>query len=124
MQTLHTSALWVANSELLVPMKPQGIPELMLRDATDADLEQFEGLTGLRFIGLANTKVTDAGLAYLEGLTGLTHLDLSNTKVTDAGLEHLMGLTALQQLDLSGTKVTAAGIAQLKAALPNVEVTK
>ena len=43
---------------------------------------------------------------------------------TDADLAHLKGLTGLQQLGLGGTKVTDAGIEQLKAALPNVQVTK
>ena len=44
--------------------------------------------------------MTDAGLEHLKGLTQLRVLNLANTKVTDAGLEHLKGLTQLRMLYL------------------------
>ncbi len=63
----------------------------------------LKGLTKLRGLGLAKTKVTDAGLEHLKGLTNLQSLILGGTNVTDVGLEHLKGLTNLQLLELSVT---------------------
>jgi hypothetical protein len=129
-------------------VEAHGIPGLGLWDATDADLEHLNGLTGLKvldlddsqvtdagleilkrltalqYLDLARTQVTDAGLEYLKGLTALQRLHLAGTKVTDAGLEHLKGLRALQRLHLWGTQVTHAGVEQLKKSLPNVNVTR
>jgi hypothetical protein len=127
-------------------VEAQGIPGLILRDATDADLEHLKGLTGLQVLVLSDTQVTDAGLEHLKGLTGLQYLHLwgmrvtdaglehlkaltrlqvlvlSDTQVTDAGLEYLKGLTALRELWLPHTQVTPAGVEQLKKYLPNVVV--
>ena len=91
------------------------IPHLrMERWAVDDDLAHLKGLTGLRRLGLWDTKITDAGLAHLKGLTELRQLYLWGTKITDAGLAHLKGLTGLRKLNLEGTKITDAGLAHLK----------
>jgi hypothetical protein len=128
---------------------PDVILGVLLRGATfaDNDLARLAGLTALGFLVLEGTEVTDAGLAYLKDLTNLRELDIGDTRVTDAGLvnlkelknlrvlklrgttavtdaglAHLKGLTALQVLELTGTKASAVGIAELRLALPNVEV--
>ena len=54
----------------------------------------------------------------------MEHINLSQTAVTDAGIVHLKGMTKLQLLIVNGTKVTDAGIADLKKALPKLEVEK
>jgi hypothetical protein len=66
--------------------------------------------------------VTDAGLKYLAGLKQLQTLNLYGTEVTDAGLKELAGLKQLRELDLFLTKVTAKGKADLKKALPGLEI--
>jgi Leucine-rich repeat (LRR) protein len=71
---------------------------------------------------LGSTKVTDAGLKHLAGLKQLRELDLSDTQVTDAGLKHLAGLKQLKELSLGRTQVTSKGKANLKKALPKLEI--
>jgi hypothetical protein len=58
----------------------------------------------------------------VEGLSGLMWLRLNNTRVTGSGLVHLKGLMGLKRLDLLDTQVTDAGVAELKAALPELKV--
>ena len=77
---------------------------------TDAGLAHLAGLTALEELYLRGTQVTDAGLAHLTGLTALEILDLGGTQVTDAGLANLTGLPSLQRLVLYDTDVTAAGL--------------
>lgn len=101
-----------------------GLVELNLGGAKikDTDLANLQGLTNLHRLHLENTPVTDAGLVPLQGLVNLDYLNLYGTAVTDAGLEQLQGLTQLKQLYLWQTKTTEAGVANLKKALPNVEI--
>jgi len=47
---------------------------------------------------------------------------LDGTSVTDRGLNDLHGLKRLKQLSLRATRVTQAGIADLKGALPDLQV--
>ncbi|HEY7425286.1 MAG TPA: hypothetical protein VH682_13725 [Gemmataceae bacterium] len=111
---------------------------------TDAGLVHLKNLTQLSILILSDTAVTDAGLAHLREMTNLQELDLSNRrgsmglllasfpgaedkkpakpKITDAGLKHLRGLSELRQLDLEGHPITAQGIAELRKALPKLEV--
>jgi Leucine-rich repeat (LRR) protein len=96
--------------------------DLPLRLSASAGLAYLKGLTQLVFLALDNTQVTDVGLEHLQGLSGLQQLNLSSTKVTDTGLKHLQGLTQLRRLDLTSTKVTDAGVAQLKKALPSINI--
>jgi hypothetical protein len=95
---------------------------------TDEKLEEAVGhmkkLKSLRAVTLGFTKVTDAGLVHLAGLPELEELGLAQTAVTDAGLPHLKGLKKLKRLDLAGTKVTDKGAADLKAALPDLDITR
>jgi hypothetical protein len=49
-------------------------------------------------------------------------VDLGYTKVTDAGLKHLAGVKQLLSLDLRATQVTDKGKADLKKALPKLQI--
>ena len=64
-----------------------------------------------------------SGFVYLKQMTNLRELWLQNTNVTDESLVHLEGLTNLQRLDLTYTRVTEQGVSNLKAKLPNCDVT-
>jgi hypothetical protein len=80
----------------------------------DADLEAFQGLTGVRTLNLYHTNITDAGLSSVGSMTGLQTLYLSDTHITDAGLQHLRKLKNLQELGLNRTRVTDEGLAHLR----------
>ena len=70
----------------------------------------------------ANPDVDDDALRHLSGLTGLRTLDLAATKVTDAGLEHLEQLAGLQQLQLAETETTAEGRSHLASQLSQLTI--
>ncbi len=119
----------------LLPLKDEALKELAafpqlkklhLYDTpvTDAGLKEVARLQNLEFLDLRSTPVTDAGLKELAGLQKLQTLDLSDTQVTDAGLQALAGLKGLKSLDLRGTKTTKAGVAELKKALPDLQVSQ
>lgn len=75
-------------------------------------------------IELCFTDVTDADLKHLDGMTHLHYLNLQHTEITDAGLEHLKGLKELNRLFIDNTKITDSGAADLKKALPNLEIVR
>jgi hypothetical protein len=75
----------------------EGIP------CTDAGLAHLSGLTRLRWLRLAGSKVTDAGLKHLSGMQELTHLSLDRCEVTNAGLALLAPLGELDELWLPRT---------------------
>ena len=89
---------------------------------TDAGLKELARLTALYWLSLDSTKVTDTGLKELTGFKSLQFLSLRATQVTDAGLKELVGLKGLQNLDLRNTKVTTVGVAQLRKALPSLQI--
>lgn len=93
---------------------------MIYEQVTDAELAHLERLTTLQALSLNETHVTDAGLAHLKRLTNLHELDLRHTQVTDGGLAHLAALMSLQELSLDATQVTDAGLTHLKA-LPRLE---
>ena len=66
--------------------------------------------------------VSDEGLAHLRTLTQLRIISLADTQITDAGLKHLAAVKSLRHIFLYPTKVTDAGVAELKSALPGVQV--
>lgn len=90
----------------------------------DVGLPNLSRLSNLEELDLRNSLVTDIGLVSLVGLKKLKRLNLANAELTDAAIRPLTALTSLERIDLSGTGVTDRGIAQLKAALPNVEVAR
>jgi hypothetical protein len=112
---LHLSGSRATDAALEQLQGLSQLQELQLGDdqITDAGLEYLQGLTQLRHLDLGGTQVTDAGLKCLRGLTRLRVLNLRNTQVTDAGLEHLQGLTQLEKLSLENTRVTNAGLEHL-----------
>lgn len=89
---------------------------------TDAGLARLSGATNLRRLSLQNTVITDAGLEHLATLHNLRYLNLYGTPVTDQGLKHLESLSALERLYLWQTEVTEQGAAQLKEAVPGVDI--
>ncbi len=91
---------------------------------SDKALKHVKPLTKLRELILVGNPITDDGLAHLEGMTSLELLNLERTRVTDAGLRHLKGLTNLKTLDVSETRVTLTGATELRAALPNVDISR
>lgn len=93
-------------------------------EVTDAGLAAIKDLKGLVRLHLEKTKVTDAGLEHLKGLENLEYLNLYGTGVTDAGLKHLEGLKKLRKIYLWQTPVTDAGVAALKAAIPEIQITR
>jgi len=101
-----------------------GLVELNLASTKikDADLANIKGLINLNRLHLENTPITDAGLVHLKGLVKLNYLNLYGTAVTDAGLKQLEGTTQLKNLYLWQTKTTEAGVANLKKALPQVDI--
>ncbi len=89
---------------------------------TDAGVKELAKLMGLQTLFLGGTKITDAGLKELAGIKNLQSLSLVATKVTDKGLKELVALNSLQQLNLINTKVTAVGVADLRKALPRLQI--
>jgi hypothetical protein len=63
--------------------------DLMYSDVRDEDLEHIAHLTGLRRLDLSMTRTTDAAIPYLEGLHGLEWLGLFNTKISRTGVGRL-----------------------------------
>jgi Leucine-rich repeat (LRR) protein len=100
-----------------LPKQPFQLQSILLVDntrVTDADLEQFHGLSQLQALNLNGSPITDAGLKQLQGLESLQRLYLANTGVTGTGLEYLQGLKRLQRLDLHGARIGDSGLEQLR----------
>lgn len=91
-------------------------------EISDAALVQIAKLKNLQKLHLEQTNVTDAGLKNLKGLANLEYLNLYGTAITDAGLIELTGLKSLKTVYLWQTKVTEAGLANLKKAMPTLEI--
>ena len=90
----------------------------------DHGLESLENMKGMEMLDLRKVfGINGSGFVYLKQMTNLRELWLQNTNVTDESLVHLEGLTNLQRLDLTYTRVTEQGVSNLKAKLPNCDVT-
>ena len=74
-------------------------------------------------LNLDYTSVDDSALELLKTLPNLRELRLDNTDITDAGIAALQTMTNLKRLNLYHTMVTEKGYAQLKAALPDCQIT-
>lgn len=108
----------------VLPKLTQQIVWLKLGDTqvTDAALTQIALLKNLQKLHLEQTNVTDVGLKQLKGLNNLEYLNLYGTHITDAGLTELEGLKNLKTVYLWQTNVTEQGIANLKKAMPKLDI--
>ena len=116
-----------ATDETIAPIKDVvTLVELNLAGTrvTDNGLQPVASLASLLTLHLEHTKITDAGLQQLKNLSHLAYLNLFDTAITDAGLENLKGLKNLKRVYLWETKVTDQGAAELKKALPNVQISR
>ena len=77
---------------------------------------------GVRVLLVEGTRITDDGLVHLQKLHNLDVLFFSDTQISDRGLEHLQRLPNLTFLQAHRTSITDAGVAELKGALPDLEV--
>ncbi len=85
-------------------------------------------LTRLKSLDIRGCNVTDSGLAHLKSLPQLAELVAHPTEhggglITDAGAAHLKEISTLKRIDLSGNRISNAAIDELKAVLPECEVT-
>jgi hypothetical protein len=96
----------------------------------DAGMVHVGAMTQLKRLNLDNVRfpgdnvfLTDEGLKQLAGLKDLEWLHVGKTEITDAGLKQLAGFKKLKHLEVTVfDKVTPAGVAELKKALPGLEV--
>jgi hypothetical protein len=88
----------------------------------DSVVEHIVALKTLKTLGLDDTKVTDACVPPLAALENLEVLWLDNAAITDAAVPNLARLSKLKKLHVQRTKLTAKGFADLRAALPNAEI--
>jgi len=89
---------------------------------TNTGLEHLRTLTHLEELSLSNTPISDAGLEQIAQLPRLQSLNLDGTQITDAGLVHLRRMTTLTDLQISNTGVTDGAIDELRAVLPDLQV--
>lgn len=87
---------------------------------TDDDLKGLAGLTNVRKLRFAGTRITGHGFKDLLELEHLTELDVSQTLVDDEGLKVIARLSRLRVLGLRATKVTDPGL-QVLAPLTRLE---
>ena len=78
----------------------------------------------LNELDLSASTVQDFQLRSFRELKKLKTLQLIGTAVTDRGIMELANVSTLTSLNVTGTRVTNQGIANLKARLPNLNVTK
>jgi len=96
--------------------------DLSATSVTDASIAKLAAATDLRMVRLSETGITDASLDTLAKLTKLESVNLYGTKVTDAGVKKLIALPNLKRLYLWQTAVTPEAVAEIKKALPAVEI--
>lgn len=89
---------------------------------TDESLSTIGSLQRLKTLRLGQNFITDKSLKELLKLKQLERLELDSCDITDEGLAVLADLPKLRHLSLSRTYVTRDGVAELKRALPGVEV--
>ena len=100
----------------------EGTTIWLSQDVTDAGFRQLAGLTKLKLLYLAKTKVGDSGMKVIANFMQLEHLKLNETSITDTGLLELRVLKNLKSLDVYHTKASAAAVEQLDRSLPNVQI--
>jgi uncharacterized membrane protein len=107
----------------LTPVIPRMVAvDLSATSVTDASIAKLAAAKDLRMVRLSETGITDASMDTLAKLTKLESVNLYGTKITDAGVKKLTALPNLKRLYLWQTAVTPEAIAEIKKALPAVEV--
>jgi uncharacterized membrane protein len=96
--------------------------DLSATSITDKSIALLASAENLRMIRLCETDITDASMDTLAKLQNLESVNLFGTKVTDAGVKKLAALPKLKSLYLWQTEVSEAAIAELRKALPELEI--
>jgi uncharacterized membrane protein len=96
--------------------------DLSATSVTDASIALLAQAKDLRMVRLSETGITDASMDTLAKLTSLESVNLYGTAVTDAGVKKLSALPNLKRLYLWQTGVSAEAIADLKKAMPELEI--
>ncbi len=96
--------------------------DLSATGITDRSVALLAPAENLKMIRLNETAITDASIDTLVKLKNLESVNLFGTKVTDAGVKKLADLPNLKSLYLWQTEVSEEAIAELKKALPELEV--
>src|SRR5262249_4803406 len=98
--------------------------DLQVTRVTDVGLTSLSRFPRLQSLSLGGPGVTDAGMPRLRRLPQLRALVLWGSRVGDQGLRDLRGLGRLRALvSAYSDGVSEAGLAQLRQALPGLEVT-
>jgi serine/threonine protein kinase/Leucine-rich repeat (LRR) protein len=103
--------------------KELSLLNLRWTQVTDAALVHFKDCKKLVRVDLMGTQVSDVGLGNFKGCFGLAYLVLNGTPLSDAALPELASHPNLVTLDLADTRISQHAYDQLKAALPNVQIT-
>ena len=77
---------------------------------TELKLGDFDGLTRLQHLQLANNPLTALPAGVFNGLTSLRHLDLSGNRLAALPAGIFSGLTGLQRLNLRGNQLSTLPI--------------
>jgi len=96
--------------------------DLSASSVTDASIALLAPAKDLKMVRLSETGITDASIDTLVKLKNLESINLYGTKVTDEGVRKLSALTSLKRLYLWQTAVTPAAIAELRKALPELDI--
>jgi len=78
----------------------------------------------LFWLHLANDPLDDDDFEIITGLVSVQQLSLTNTSLSDRSVQYLKTLQNVKELHLGGTQITDAGVAELKAALPNCQISR
>ncbi|NND32687.1 MAG: hypothetical protein HKN76_08865 [Saprospiraceae bacterium] len=89
---------------------------------SDAALSTVGGMNNLVRLRIENNPITDNGIKELVNLKHLESLNLYNSKISDLCAPDLSQLRSLKKLFIWQTDFSEEGIAQLKTAVPDVEV--
>lgn len=96
--------------------------DLSQAEVSDDELAKIVELPMSGTLRLDGTAITDDGLANIRKLGNLQCLSISDTNVSDEGLKHLERVEMLLMLQAHQTKITDEGAADLKQALPGLDV--
>jgi eukaryotic-like serine/threonine-protein kinase len=91
---------------------------------TDAGMAHLSAFPRLKNVSLYKTAVADDGLAVCKQLPLLEEISLDDTQVGDVGLRHLHTCKSLKKVRVWNTRVTDKGMAELRKAVPGVQVRK